>query len=99
MQNDEALMKQIRVLKNRLDKASIIKVYTEKSLLLRNTIKAVEKANSASTMNKRLRGIIDHLRRERFVFENLHTKLERELLEQKKYIAELVGQSNAAYEY
>ena len=49
-------------------------------------------------MNKRLRVIIDNLRRERLVFDNVYHKYEREMMEQKKQMADIIEASNAAYE-
>ena len=56
------------------------------------------KYNKALTANKGLRGIIDSLRRERLVFDSLHRKFERDLLEEKRRVAEVVEASNATYE-
>lgn len=50
------------------------------------------------TKNAKLRGTIDHLKKERNTFGGLKKRLETELLEQKKSIAEIIDSSNAAYE-
>ncbi|KAJ3270391.1 Coiled-coil domain-containing protein 63 [Terramyces sp. JEL0728] len=60
--------------------------------------KALIKFNKALAVNKKLRGVIDNLRRERLVFDNIYHKFERELLEQKKQMADIIETSNAAYE-
>ncbi|KAI8914406.1 hypothetical protein EDD86DRAFT_199272 [Gorgonomyces haynaldii] len=60
--------------------------------------KALVKFNKALAVNKRLRVIIDNLRRERLVFDNVYHKYERELMEQKKTMADIIEASNAAYE-
>eukprot|EP00842_Homolaphlyctis_polyrhiza_P002654 jgi/Hompol1/338/HPOL_001131-RA len=60
--------------------------------------KALVKFNKALAINKRLRAIIDNLRRERLVFDNIYHKFERELTEQKKQMADIIEMSNAAYE-
>jgi chromosome segregation ATPase len=60
--------------------------------------KALVKFNKALAVNKRLRGQIDNLRRERLVFDNIYHKFERELMEQKKQMADIIEASNAAYE-
>ncbi|KAJ3302847.1 Coiled-coil domain-containing protein 63 [Kappamyces sp. JEL0829] len=60
--------------------------------------KALVKFNKALAVNKRLRGLIDNLRRERLVFDNIYHKFERELMEQKKQMADIIEASNAAYE-
>lgn len=56
------------------------------------------KFNKALAVNKRLRALIDNLRRERLVFDNIYHKFERELLDQKKQMADVIEASNAAYE-
>ena len=56
------------------------------------------KFNNALAVNKSLRGSIDNLRRERLVFDNIYRKFEREVLEQKKQMADIIENSNAAYE-
>lgn len=60
--------------------------------------KALVKFNKALAVNKRLRVVIDNLRRERLVFDNVYHKFERELMEQKKQMADIIETSNAAYE-
>ncbi|KAI9355944.1 hypothetical protein DFJ73DRAFT_758787 [Zopfochytrium polystomum] len=60
--------------------------------------KALVKFNKSLAVNKRLRATIDNLRRERLVFDNIYRKFERELMEQKKQMAEIIEMSNAAYE-
>ncbi|KAJ1549100.1 hypothetical protein HK405_009784 [Cladochytrium tenue] len=60
--------------------------------------KALVKFNKSLAVNKRLRGTIDNLRRERLVFDNVYRKFEKELAEQKKQMAEIIEMSNTAYE-
>ncbi|KAJ3021414.1 UNVERIFIED_CONTAM: Coiled-coil domain-containing protein 63 [Siphonaria sp. JEL0065] len=60
--------------------------------------KALVKFNKSLAVNKRLRATIDNLRRERLVFDNIYRKFEKELLEQKKQMAEIIEMSNSAYE-
>ncbi|KAJ3398516.1 hypothetical protein CcCBS67573_g06792 [Chytriomyces confervae] len=60
--------------------------------------KALVKFNKSLAVNKRLRATIDNLRRERLVFDNIYRKFEKELLEQKKQMAEVIEMSNSAYE-
>merc|ERR1719146_228551 len=78
-QNAEAVMKQIRILENRLDAA-------------------LQKFNLAVSTNKELREQIDGLRRERVVFDSIYRKLENELQQKKKEMANIIEQANAAYE-
>jgi coiled-coil domain-containing protein 63/114 len=60
--------------------------------------KALIKFNESIAFNKTLRDKIDDLRRERVVFENIYRKMERELGEKKKAMAEIIESSNHAYE-
>ena len=60
--------------------------------------KALVKFNEALAHNKSLRENIDNLRRERVVFDNIYRKLERELHEKKKKMANIIELSNQAYE-
>merc|ERR1719313_1177260 len=78
-QNSEAVMKQIRILENRLDAA-------------------LQKFNQAIASNRNLREQIDTLRGERVVFDDIYRKLENELQQKKKEMANIIEQANAAYE-
>ena len=60
--------------------------------------KALVKFNEALAHNKKLRETIDDLRRERVVFDNIYRKLERELHEKKKQMANIIELSNLSYE-
>lgn len=60
--------------------------------------KALMKFNEAISHNKELRDIIDDLRRERVVFENIYKKMERELQDRKRQMAEIIELSNQMYE-
>ncbi len=60
--------------------------------------KALVKFNEALANNKKLRETIDNLRRERVVFDNIYRKLEKELHEKKKQMANVIEDSNRAYE-
>ncbi|KAJ3057209.1 Coiled-coil domain-containing protein 63 [Rhizophlyctis rosea] len=60
--------------------------------------KALVKFNKSLAVNKHLRATIDNLRRERLVFDNIYRKFEKELMEQKKQMAEIIETSNSAYE-
>lgn len=60
--------------------------------------KALTKYNEAVSHNKSLRDNIDDLRRERVVFENIYRKMERELQDQKRQMAEIIETSNHMYE-
>lgn len=78
-ENHAMIVKQIRILENRLDKSLI-------------------KFNESIKQNKTLRDEIDNLRRERVVFENIYRKMERDLQEKKKQMAEIIEMSNQSYE-
>lgn len=60
--------------------------------------KALVKFNEALAHNKRLRDTIDDLRRERVVFDSIYRKLEKELHEKKKQMANIIELSNLSYE-
>jgi len=60
--------------------------------------KALVKFNEAIAHNKALREEIDGLRRERVVFDSIYKKLERELDQKKKEMANIIEISNSAYE-
>lgn len=60
--------------------------------------KALVKFNKSLAINKKLRSTIDNLRRERLVFDNIYRKFERELMEQKKQMSDIIEASNSAYE-
>ena len=60
--------------------------------------KALVKFNEALAQNKELRNEIDNLRRERVVFDQIYKKLEKELHEKKKEMANIIEISNIAYE-
>eukprot|EP01062_Namystynia_karyoxenos_P067192 TRINITY_DN61083_c0_g1_i1.p1 TRINITY_DN61083_c0_g1~~TRINITY_DN61083_c0_g1_i1.p1 ORF type:complete len:627 (+),score=302.97 TRINITY_DN61083_c0_g1_i1:90-1883(+) len=59
---------------------------------------ALVKFNEALSYNKDLREQIDNLRRERVVFDGIYKKLEKELHEKKKQMAEIIEKSNLYYE-
>ncbi|CAM9775216.1 unnamed protein product, partial [Discosporangium mesarthrocarpum] len=60
--------------------------------------KALTKFNEALAHNKTLRQEIDDLRRERVVFDTIYKKLERETVEKKKQMANVIELSNLSYE-
>lgn len=60
--------------------------------------KALVKYNEALGKNKKLKEEIDSLRRERLVFNQIYKKLEKELEEKKREMANIIEVSNSAYE-
>ncbi|CAE8643393.1 unnamed protein product [Polarella glacialis] len=60
--------------------------------------KGLQKFNEAIGANRSLREQIDTLRRERVVFDDIYRKLENELQQKKKEMANIIEQANAAYE-
>ena len=54
--------------------------------------------NKQLAINRDLREDIDHLRRERAVFENLYKKLAKELEQCKKQMADVIDTSTQAFE-
>merc|ERR1719386_152079 len=73
---------------------------TQKQIrILENRLdKARQKFNEAIAANRSLREQIDTLRRERVVFDDIYRKLENELQQKKKEMANIIEQANAAYE-
>jgi uncharacterized coiled-coil DUF342 family protein len=45
-----------------------------------------------------MREEIDHLRKEKVIFENVYSKLERQLGDKRKEMAEIIEVANTAYE-
>eukprot|EP00759_Apiculatamorpha_spiralis_P027192 PhF_6_TR30139/c4_g1_i1/m.44094 len=60
--------------------------------------KALVKFNEAIAHNKKLRETIDSLRHERENFDEIYKKLEKELHEKKKQMADIIEASNKCYE-
>merc|ERR1719242_930872 len=60
--------------------------------------KGLQKFNEAISANRSLREEIDTLRRVRVVFDDIYRKLESELQQKKKEMANIIEQANAAYE-
>ena len=60
--------------------------------------KANQKFNEAIAHNKNLREQIDSLRRERVIFDSIYHKLEKELHDKRKDMAEIIERANSAYE-
>ena len=60
--------------------------------------KANQKFNEAIAVNRELRQVIDSLRRERVIVDNLDNKLEKELHEKRKEMANIIEKANTAYE-
>jgi len=58
--------------------------------------KANQKFNEAISHNKKLREEIDALRRERVIFDNIYRKLEKELHERRKEMADIIEEANSA---
>ena len=56
------------------------------------------KFNEAITANKELRAQIDDLRRERVVFDGVHRRMQNELAERKRRMADIIEAANAAFE-
>jgi len=57
-----------------------------------------QKFNEAISVNRELRTQIDSLRQERVIFDNLYKKLEKELHEKRKNMADIIESANTAYE-
>lgn len=72
---------------------------TKQVKVLENKLdKALVQFNEALSSNKVLREEIDNLRRERVAFDTVYKKMEKELHEKKKEMANIIEISNIAYE-
>jgi chromosome segregation ATPase len=60
--------------------------------------KANQKFNETTANNRELKNLIDSFRRERVIFDNLYKKLEKELHERRKKMADIIERANNAYE-
>jgi len=108
--NIESLTKQLEILRTKVTtEAKVIggvnaakdaeKNLEKKARVLETRLeKALQRFNEALAANKDLRAQIDTLRQERGVFESVYRKLERELAEKKRAMANMIESSNQAYE-
>jgi len=72
---------------------------TKKRRVLENRLnKAMVQFNQQLAVNSNLRNDIDHLRRERSVFDNLYKKLSKELNKSKRSVTEVIEASTLAFE-
>ena len=60
--------------------------------------KANQKFNETIAVNKELKLVIDSLRKERVIFDNIYRKLEKELHNKRKDMANIIEIANSAYE-
>ena len=75
------------------------KVVEKQVRILENRLdQALVKFNKSLAHNRKLRQEIDDLRGERAAFEGVSKKLEKSLVEKKRRMAEVIEQSNQAYE-
>lgn len=73
--------------------------FEKKIQTLENRVKkSLNDYNSQLTVNGKLRSEIDHLKKEREVFNKLQRKLGRELDDQKTIMTKVIATSNVAYE-
>ncbi|KAF4720566.1 coiledcoil domain containing [Perkinsus olseni] len=100
------LQKKIRSLREELARRGGVNAAKETNEALDKQIKILDnrleknlqKFNEVIAVNTSLRDRIDSLRRERVVFDSIYRKLEIELQEKKKEMANIIEQANAAYE-
>jgi hypothetical protein len=59
---------------------------------------ALLRYDQSVTANKKLRAQIDSMRCERVTFDGVHKRLERQLFEKKKEMADIIEESNVCYE-
>lgn len=69
------------------------------SVLENRLEKCLKKYSAAVSKNKDLRQEIENLREERVVFDSIYKKMESELQEKKRHMAEVIEKSNEAYEH
>ena len=79
-------------------KENSLQVQKQVKVLENKLDKALVQFNEALSSNKVLREEIDNLRRERVAFDNVYKKMEKELHEKKKEMANIIEISNIAYE-
>jgi hypothetical protein len=108
--NIETMEEQIQVMKQKVlqqrKAMGGVNASRENYLMIQKQIRILEnrldksliKFNESSSHNKDLRFQIDDLRRERIVFENIYRKMEKDLQDKKKSMAEIIEISNQAYE-
>jgi len=108
--NNEILAEQIQIMRNKVfqqrknmggvnaPRENFVMIQKQIRILENRLDKSLIKFNEAIAHNKKLREKIDDLRRERVVFENIYRKIERDLQEKKKAMAEIIEISNQAYE-
>jgi len=73
-------------------------IHKQTKVLEHRLHRSLVKFNEAIAANKELREEIDNLRRERVVFDGIYKKLQHELAEKKKKMAEIIEAANVAYE-
>ena len=61
-------------------------------------VKSNTKFNEALAVNKEMRDQIDGFRKEKLVFETLYTRMEKNLANKRKNMAEIIEVANSAYE-
>ena len=59
-----------------------------------SNLQTLKKYNEQLTVNAKMRQVIDHLKIERESFEVVYSKLDRELTDLKKQMAEVIEKSN-----
>ncbi|PHJ24394.1 outer dynein arm docking complex protein oda1 [Cystoisospora suis] len=70
----------------------------KQTYILENRLnKGMQRYSEAVAYNKKLKEEINNLRRERVAFDSLCRKMERDLLEKKRSMAEVIDMANAAY--
>merc|ERR1719506_346550 len=105
-EKQDTMQRKIFSVREELGRRGGVNAATENSQAVAKQIRVLEnrldnglqKFNEAVATNKQLRDQIDGLRRERVVFDNIYRKLENELQQKKKEMANIIEQANAAYE-
>ncbi|KAL3856439.1 hypothetical protein ACJMK2_011197 [Sinanodonta woodiana] len=87
-----------KILKTKDDEESILSVEKRLWIMENRLDQSLIKFSEQLARNKALREEIDHLRRDKAVFDSLHRKLNKNLEEMKKQISTFIQEATQAYE-
>ena len=79
-------------------KSDSVQLSKQLKILENRLDKANQKFNESIASNKVMREEIDHLRKEKVIFENVYSRLEKQLGAKRKEMAEIIEVANTAYE-
>lgn len=90
--------KRVTASRGTTDKSEAVVVSKQIKILENRLDKANQKFNESIASNKVMRTEIDNLRKEKVIFENVFSKLEKQLNSKRKDMAEIIEVANTAYE-